>query len=180
MGKPILAPAWRNHHDGTREFDLAHLHPHKMSVSVPAKLGRPALNLTIFVSFSLHCFTRGIQPGQSVSVNDQYSDNREQRVFDEVRWELSRELPSIVASLPSRPCFRTDHEEFLTIDLIQNGIVVTYTVFFTVGKFGKRYEEADLWLFINSAHPRASPLPRVRDRRIHFMTILGRAYSGRS
>ena len=102
MAKPTSGLAWENHIMGKQEFSLDHLHPHFWEITIPSTGKHPARSLQLAVSYSLHCFTRRLKDGETVSGDAWYSDNRESRVFDVMRWELSKYLPDIIATLVLR------------------------------------------------------------------------------
>ncbi|MGD0520166.1 MAG: hypothetical protein ABSA48_02815 [Terracidiphilus sp.] len=72
------------------------MHPHSVTYVQPAKGDAPARVYKVDVMFGLHCFTRG--RGQDVPHENAllYGDDRETRVFDFVRYELSKRLPEII------------------------------------------------------------------------------------
>ncbi len=169
MGKPKTGIAWSDHiHEG-RSYSLKHLHPHQWDVTVPARKGFTEKTVSILVSYSIHCFTRGIKPGEQVKPESLYSDSRESRVFDTQRWHLSHHLPEIILSLESRRCVHSDGEEFITVEFIENGEKVEYAIFFTVSRGGK--SGADLNLFVNSAHKRTELLRHKKPIRFHIILM---------
>ncbi|WP_241729984.1 hypothetical protein [Pseudomonas sp. SST3] len=122
------------------------------------------------VSFGLHCFARDRLPGEEVSDEYWYADNRERRVFCLDRWQLSQQLPRIIGTLTERRCMHTGREEFVTLEVPFNGRTLEYAVFFTVTKAGKA-TRADLNLFVNSAHERFDPLRYTKPIKFHFILL---------
>jgi len=182
MGKPTSGLAWRPITIEGTTYDLAHLHPYIWEVVIPGKEAtgkqpaQPERKLRVNVSFGLHCFARDRLPGEEVNADRWYADNRERRVFCFDRWELSRQLPGIIATLAERRCMHTGREEFVTLEVPLNGRTLEYAVFFTVTKAGKA-TQADLNLFVNSAHERFDPLKYTKPIRFHF--ILLNRYQGK-
>lgn len=170
MGKPISGIQWMSHRIDDQTFDLGHLHPSTLSITIPATSKDPARNLRIAVSYSLHCFTRDPLPAEAVLSNMWYRDNREQRVFDSARWECSLLLPGIIGSLERRRCMHTAHEEFVTVEVVTNERSFDYAVFFTVSKAGKG-ASADLNLFVNSAHERYNALRYSKPVAFKFIAL---------
>lgn len=169
MATPKAGIAWKAFTVADKTYDLSHLHPTTQTLAIPAKGNAPERHLSLAVSYSLHCFTRRSKEDESVPNESWYSDDREQRVFDEIRWQLSFHLPAIVSTLESRRCLHTGHEEFVTVSIIHEGRELEYAVFFTVSK-GKK-SGADLNLFINSAHERTEPLKYTKPIRFQFIAL---------
>jgi hypothetical protein len=169
MPKPISGLAWEQHIMDGLEYALNHLHPHEWEVTIPAKDGKPARCLQIMVSYSLHCFTRRPKDGEEIPDAAWYSDSRESRVFDVVRWELSKYLPDIITTLEQRRCLHTGREEFVTVEMLHEGRHFDYAVFFTVTK--ARKSGADLNLFVNSAHERVEAIKYKKPIRFHVILL---------
>lgn len=176
MGKPTSGIAWKATIVGGVTYDMSHLHPHLWEVTIPGKDGKPDLVLKVNVSYSLHCFAREKLPGEMVSSDYWYQDTREKRVFCLQRWELSKQVPGIVATLGERRCMHTGQEEFVTLEVVHQGRTFEYAVFFTVTKALKA-EGVHLNLFVNSAHERYDPL--VYKKPISFKFILLNRYMGK-
>jgi hypothetical protein len=123
---------WRPFTYGPDTFDLCHLHPRTIVYTQQTKGEIPERTYTVEVAFSLHCFTRGIKGGESIDPALCYSDHRETRVFDCGRWQLSHQLPGIIADLARRKCYHTGRGNFFTVEVIdRSGKKVDYEVFFT-------------------------------------------------
>lgn len=138
------------HHENTT-YDLTHLHPKCLTYTQPAKGSNPARAYNVDVIFSMHCFTRGVDhadPDPALL----YSDNKETRIFDFRRYELSRQLPCIVEQLMNCKCFHTGRDNFLTIPLIdEQGNNVDYEIYFTASKATR---PSMVNLYIQSAYVR--------------------------
>ena len=169
MGKPTSGLAWYSHTMGDEVFELEHLHPALWDITIPAKGKNPERNLTVAVSYSLHCFTRQEKAGETVAADAWYSDSRESRVFDRERWALSYSLPEIMSTLEKRRCLHTGREEFVTVEILHEGRTVEYAVFFTVTKSGKA--GVDLNLFVNSAHERVEAIKHKKPIRFHVILL---------
>ena len=68
--------------------------------------------------FGMHCFTRSSKDSEEYDKNLEYKDNRETRVFDFYRHQLSFRLPEAIKDLGSRKCFHTNKGNFFTIELM--------------------------------------------------------------
>lgn len=176
MGKPYAGIAWRPHEAGDASYDLEHLHPYQREHVVAAKGNNPERRIKLQVSYGLHCFTRKPRKDEQVQFAEWYSDSRERRVFCPERWELSKQLPEIIETLGGRRCLHTDREEFVTLEVVQWGRKFDYAVFFTVSK--ARKSQADLNLFVNSAHERYNALKHKKP--IKFEIILMNRLTGKA
>lgn len=64
-----------------------------------------------------------------------YGDDRETRIFDFVRYELSKRLPEIIEGLGQRKCYHTGEGNFFSVEIIQeNGRVIEYDIFFVASR----------------------------------------------
>jgi hypothetical protein len=79
-----------------------------------AKVDKPARCYKVDVIFSLHCFTRGIKDGEQPDPALCYSDDRETRVFDFLRYECFAQRTDQDAEMKKAPRKRA----FLQIVLI--------------------------------------------------------------
>lgn len=169
--------AWRPFTLDGRPHDLSHLHPFGFEFVVPAKDAKPPQRYAINVLFSLHCFTRGRMKGETVDADRLYRDNREERVIDLRRYELSHRLPAIIREIGQRRCFHTGHANFFTVEMIdQDGARHDYSVFFAVTKAGKG---GRLTLFVQSAYISDRIPTPSRRKPIKFMVIAHNTATGR-
>lgn len=123
-----------------------------MTYEQPAKGKDPARVYRVDVIFGLHCFTRDPGEGEVVESALLYSDDRETRVFDFVRYELSELLPQIVDGLAQRKCFHTGHGNFFSIEIVQrDGSRDEYNIFFTASRSSVK---GRINLFVQSAYIR--------------------------
>jgi len=137
--------------DGTT-YELTHLYPRSCCYQQPAKAGKPARSYDVDIIFSLHCFTRAIDPSETPDAAMLYGDNRETRIFDFQRYELSKRLPAILETLAQRKCYHTGKGNFFSVDVInENGTVTEYDVFFAASRSSKK---GRLNLFVQSAYGR--------------------------
>lgn len=105
---------WRPHQGPDGEaYPLHHLHPLRYELTLPAKGKYPALDVEIRVGFALHTFTRRVDPGDGPAWR--YADDREVRIFDPVRYQLSERLPDVVRTLDRRKCYHAKARNFLTL-----------------------------------------------------------------
>jgi hypothetical protein len=112
---------WKPFEFRGKVYDLAHLHPLSVIYKQPAKANAPARVYRVDVIFGLHCFTRGRNEDETIESALLYGDDRETRVFDLVRFELSKRLPEIIDTLPRRKCYHTGKGNFFSIEIVQGG-----------------------------------------------------------
>lgn len=118
--------------------DLSHLNPHIVVYNVPCdkKSKRPAQTYKVYVSYSDHCYTAS-------------SKNGRDRVFDENRYMLSKNLPSIISDLLNRKCSFANGKNYFTIESPLCG--GDYEIYFEVFK---QPGTGSLSLFVHSAYVR--------------------------
>jgi hypothetical protein len=163
---------WRPFHHQGRVYDLSHLHPRTIVYQQPAKRDKPGRRYIVDVIFGLHCFTRRMEDGKVPQTGLIYSDNRESRVFDFRRFELSQLLPGIIECLPLRKCYHTGRSNFFSIEITQqDGRRVEYDIFFAVSRSSRK---GVLNLYVQSAYVRDPQYGanRPEKRPIGFYVIL--------
>ena len=173
--------------NGTR-YDLRHVHPRTCEYTQPAKGENPARAYAVEVTFSHHCFTRGFKQDEVPDPALLYTDARgDERIFDFDRYELSKNLPAIVARLDQCKCYHTGHGNYFSIQLTDaNGVTVEYNIFFAVSRSSQR---GVLNLFVQSAyvrdaehmnrpHMNASSRPNLKP--IGFQVILFNTLTGKT
>jgi hypothetical protein len=167
---------WKAHvaRDGTT-YDLSHLDPLRFEVSFDEYKGLPARVIAVHVGFALHTFT--IDEDQAGADSDLFDTDRERRVFDRERYELSKRLRQVLLDLPKSKCFFTSGISFLTVrgDAVPAGF--EYRVFFTVRRRAKDAVE----LIVQSAYlGRIDLAPRGRTKQpVGFRVILINTCDGR-
>ncbi len=172
--------AWAPFTYQNKTYDLSHLHPRPTTVTQSAVPGKPERVFNLVIFYSLHCFTRGIEPGEIPNPALCYSDRRETRVFDFQRYELSKRLPQITAELAKRKCYHSGKGNFFVVELVdESGSREEYEVFFVASRSSTR---GVLNLFVQSAYIRdqdhlsARPTPR---KTIRFEILLHNVQTGK-
>jgi len=136
-------------HQGV-EYDLSHLHPALIQYVQSGTASQPEKIYTVEVFYSLHCFSKTLEPTADPRLN--YSDARETRTFDFRRYEFSKQLPQILQDLHSKRCMHTDKGNFFVIEIISaNGATEDYEVYFDVQRSNKNGVAR---LFVQSAYVR--------------------------
>jgi hypothetical protein len=144
---------WNPFSFGGGTYDLSHLHPRTCQYEQAAKDDKPSRVYTVDVIFSLHCFTRSLLADEVADTALFYADNREMRLFDFQRYELSKQLPAIIETLDRRKCFHTGHDNFFSVALIdQAGNTVEYDIFFTASRSSRK--KGVVTLYVQSAYVR--------------------------
>ena len=145
---------------------------------VPALDGKPEQVFPFLAEFSLHCFTRAIEAGDSPAL--EYKDNRETRTFSFDRYYLSHRLPLIIREIGNKQCSHTGKGNFFIVELIDHrGLPVEYEVYFDVSKKSK--VKGRMKLFVQSAYVRgaAGQAYRPNPKRIRFHVIAHNTKMGR-
>lgn len=105
---------WQPHQGpGGITYPLHHLHPLRFDLVLPAKGKYSALDVEIRVGFAMHTFTRNEDSGDDPTWR--YADDRETRIFDLARYQLSKCLPVVVHTLDRRKCYHAKSRNFLTL-----------------------------------------------------------------
>lgn len=163
---------WNRFEHQGKNYDLSHLRGFTTKFERPARNGKAAESFSVNVSFSHHCFTQGLPAhGESYDLSLRFDFNGEKRIFDVRRWELSKQLPSIIAGLPMRKCQQTGRGNYFTVALIAgDGTSVEYDVFFRTWK----PRRARLNLHVESAYVRQASYgtSRPNGTAIGFFIIL--------
>ena len=162
---------WRAFVYDQKSYDLSHLNRREVMYGPPAKDGRTPLRYKTEIIFSMHCFTRGLKPGESPDPALLYEDSRERRVFDFHRYELSHHLPEIMECLLEHKCFHTGAGNFFTIRIFDScGASVEYEIFFKTYKAAKK---GLITIFVESAYVRDwAHSTRPHAKAIAFKVIL--------
>lgn len=167
---------WRPHTDTEgRSFPLNHLHPFRFDVSLPKTEKQASVSVQVLVGFSLHCFTRKIEAGDTHG--ERYGDDRESRTFCRERYELSRALRPIIETLQSRTCGFAKDDNFVTVDVSSHGGTVRYGVFFNLKRWNSKGENAVL-LVVQSAYGLDPSKPDPSRGKVRLNTLLGHALRG--
>lgn len=167
---------WSDHTQAGVTYPLSHLHPFSYAIMLPPTLIRAAHTVTLHVSFSLHTFTRGLEPDDAIECH--YRDSREVRAFDPVRYHHSLLLPEIMQTLQHRRCeFAKDKNgviNYVTIELA-NG--AQYAAFFDLQRRAKLGPDS-LELNCKSAYVLDAGNARPGRGRITLRAMIGHALRG--
>src|SRR5687767_13735672 len=91
-------PRWQSYcGDDGRVYSLAHLHPARFTLSFAARADYPARDVDIRVGYSSHPFTMRCPDGDIPQAP--YSKSHDPRVFCPGRYQLSLQLPRLIAGL---------------------------------------------------------------------------------
>lgn len=163
------------------EWDLTHLD----SFAFKADIG---FEVTVVVTFSCHCFSHSFRwdprPRTEILDVEIYKDDKEERVLDPLRYELSKTLlQQLITGLPSRHIVVADVQSrnFLTWEvLLEGGQKSVYAVFFEVERDRRRGQR--LLLRVQSAYVLDQGLTRRQKdaKKVRFITLLKAAYAGRT
>lgn len=131
-------------------YDLSHLDSFDHVFVQAATADKPERHYKVRIHFGHHCFTESIKPGDDPAQRYPFP-RHDQRTFNFVRWDLSRQLPMIVTTLMERQVFHTGHLNFFTVELTtHSGNNIEYEVYFDVDRDSGK----GLKLVVTSAFPR--------------------------
>lgn len=143
---------WKPFKHGGNEYDLSHLHPCTLTYEQPATSSTPPRTYQVDIIFGLHCFTRGRKGKEITERALLCSDDRETRVFDFVRYGLSKQLPAIISGLGQRKCYHTGKGNFFSIEILRGDEkAIEYDIFFVASRSSKK---GRINLYVQSAYVR--------------------------
>lgn len=172
MTNPYHQPEWQPFSYGGHIYDLSHLKPFEFSVIDSSKVTRK-----IAVSFSDHCFTRSVGPGDQSDIIFP-GCSRNPGAFCTTRYANSLSLPGLIGTVRQHDVWMLSSENcaFIpTIDAAGNRHL--YAIVFSLDPV--KGLEADLHMRVRSAYPcepdtiitygkvRFSHLVRLRVNRQH-------------
>lgn len=170
---------WPDFEHGGKVYSLGHLRSYSTSFVRPAKGCKSAEKFSVTVSFSHHCFTRGLPKDGGTydpTLRYDYEYDKELRFFDVRRWNLSKQLPAIITKMPTITCFLSKRSNFFIAEMVdENGNTAKYEVFFHVQKSSA----GRLHLHVESAYVRDPGNISPRGSRIGFYIILHNKLCGR-
>ena len=134
----------------------------------PTVLRPKGREVTVRVTFGMHCFTRDPREGEAVLPCQVYHRNKEGRLFCEERTHLGKDLPGIIASILDRNCFETDRKNHVLFSSAQIANGDEYAVFFTL----RRASSDVVWdanMMVLSAHPRRGFRPGGKPKKFRHL-----------
>jgi len=168
-------------HKGER-YDLTHLQPIQVTLTLNAHKDNPELELVIDVKFSNHCYSEG-EPKTAGTPHDLVDHNNWRRWFCPDRHASSLILPELITQFPTKKCLFTGKHNWLIIELTgENGEFHNFHVYFTLRK--NTAVDNGLLLFIESAYKKTkgdnSPKRRGRMDRTAFAMLARKTLEGKS
>lgn len=135
--------------------DLNHLEKHIVKYVQSATEKDPERIYDVEVSYSDHCYKKR-----------KYQATANPRIFDQQRYEMSKQLPQIISGLMGHWCYQTGKGNFLTINTASKQ---PYEIYFWVKKVDKK-----LFLHVESAYVRKPELEQYspQTQKIIFDVIL--------
>lgn len=132
-------------------FDCSHLHPFDLEFHTSPKDGQIQERYRVRVFFSCHCFTTLQKPGDDPRLEVTHAKSKhDPRSFNETRWELSKQLPSIVRDFMNRKAFHTGKGNYVIVEILgRDGVPCEYGVYFELNRNSR---EKRLHLDIQSAY----------------------------
>ena len=156
-------------------MNLSHLNAHHVEYVDSRKASKPK-TYKFIVTYGSHCFTKGTEEPSSEELQAlMYRAPKESRPFNFERYELSKQLPSLIGSLGAKSTlvFHAGYGNFATIRVIDlDGNEADYFVPFKAFREKKR-----LRLHIPSAYPKYEREGRVK--KVGFFVIANNLLRGR-
>lgn len=161
------------------ELSLSHLNAFYTEYIQEGKGGKPEKRYRCLIEFSHHCFTKSPNTHKQETLDDyspdlHYKTDKEIRIWDQQRYELSKKLPNILRKIDRQKCFFTSaNDKFLTISIQdKDGKNVDYEIYFSL----KKSKSCDVHIFINSAYIRSNDYKpqsgKLKRKPISFFVLL--------
>lgn len=161
--------AWKSYRQSGVVYSLEHLHSSSITYTPRGNPHGPVRDYKLIVGYSHHCFTRQPYDNENPSPDQWYPHADERRIFDQIRYEYSLNLPAIMTDIHNQQIWHTGHGNFLTVEMLSaQNVHHTYAVYFHLGR--DSHGHGDLYIYVQSAYPRFDN-PTPRKRRIRFQVI---------
>lgn len=158
---------WRNFALDGINYDLSHLNAHWAEYLDKRDEEKP-ITYRFIVTYGLHCFTKDVEGlSREESQLLMYNAPKESRPFNFERYELSKQLPTIIESLGNKETLvcHAGYGKYAVVKVLNaNGCEVDYFVPFAVFRESKK-----LRLHVQSAYPRHEGIGRVK--KVGFFVI---------
>ena len=155
-----------------KTYDFSYLEEKTVSYLQAAQGTNPPRGYRVDVSYSHHCFTRSIGDENPTPDMIYRGHPDDLRIFDVARFRLSNRLPAITKNLMSRTCFKTNQDNFLTVEIVNKEQTLEYEIYFKAYK--PRAKPTSISLVVQSAYVR--DVTHLKDRPqkkvISFASIL--------
>ena len=152
-----------------QEYNFNHLDSKKHTYVHPNRDER----YEIYFTFSHHVFTRGLKPTDRADAVNLYPYDKDRRIFDEVRFELSKNLPEIIENLPEQFCYHGGYSRYCSCKIYQeDGAEVQYKIIYRAWK-----KSGKMRFHIESAYPLDERLGKVK--KVDFWTICHNLFRGK-
>ena len=118
-------------HEGI-QYDLAHLQPSIVTITLAAHNKKPELQLLLDVKFSNHCYSEGT-PKTTGEPHHFCDHNNRPRWFCPLRHQMPYELPKIIEEIHTKKCLFTGKHNWLVVESRNaSGTIINYHVYFTL------------------------------------------------
>jgi hypothetical protein len=166
---------WRNFTFNETTYDLSHLNAHSVEY-IDDRDENKKVNYKFYVTYSFHCFTKKIENiADDEKLHLMYKSPLESRLFNFDRYELSKNLPAIIASLgqSSTLVCHAGHGNYAAVKIVDIfGGEITYFVYFKVFSEKKKFR-----IHVASAYPREE---KGKIQKVKFFTIAKNLYLRRN
>ncbi|WP_440903191.1 heat-shock protein [Catenovulum sp. SX2] len=160
---------WKGFNLDGKVFNFHHLNACKHTFSHPKRNE----SYTLYFTFSHHVFTRGISAVENIEQAKIYPYPPDERVFDRTRFELSKYLPEIIATMPDQFCYHGGYSRYCSCKISQeDGTVTYYQVVYRVWKC-----RGKMRFHVESAYPLQEGLGKVK--KVNFWVICHNLLKGK-
>jgi hypothetical protein len=131
---------WTSFTFNGKVFDLSHLNQANIRYEYPPVKSRAPEAFDVEVRYTCHCFTRSQKDKEIVVPAHIFCHDPEARLFDPVRYELSKHLPTVIANLKDRIITANGNkrEKYFCVELeTDNGQIIEYEVYIKLRKVNK-------------------------------------------
>jgi len=160
-----------------QRYELGHVQESISAVVIPPTDGFSEIATNLRATFSSHCVSKGPKDGEAFDFNVIGHDYKiidqggVERKFCFERYELSKHLPRIIATLPAcqaKNCFFASSRNFVVVEVFrENGESEHYHVFFNVRKSIKSLD-----IYVESAYSVKEHMPQKRGFRVIRSSLL--------
>lgn len=173
-----------------KAYDLSHLATVISSGIAHLRAGSEK-KLRIDVHYSCHCYSRLPKSNEVIPLDQLIPDGSEikprNRIFDETRFELSHQLPSIISRMlsPEGVVHYTDRDNVVRYELVESIIplqpAIKYFVFIKLTKIAQEGQQKFIKLVVESAYPESDMFESPNySKPVNVGVLLGQLWENRT
>lgn len=167
--------SWKKFIANGQTYDLSHLDAHWVEYLDDREINKP-ITYRFIVTYGFHCFAKASDDLTDEQSNLlMYHTPKESRPFNFERYQLSKQLPSIIKALSEQTTLviHAGYGNYATVKLLDSkGVEFYYFVAFKVFR-----EKKKLRLHVASAYPKYDGIGRIK--KVKFFTIASSLLQGK-